>query len=142
MRRYLIAGLVLLASPAMSDHELKGRDLKQGRALYGDYCAVCHGADLQGQPDWQTPDDNGLYRAPPHDETGHTWHHSNQQLFDYTRLGGAEALAQAGVEGFRSGMPSFGDQLDDDQIWDILAWIASTWPRREANAQARRNPAH
>ena len=49
--------------------------------------------NLEGQPDWQTPDDNGTLPAPPHDETGHEWHHDNRLLFEYTQLGGAAALA-------------------------------------------------
>ncbi|MGR3200120.1 MAG: c-type cytochrome, partial [Paracoccus sp. (in: a-proteobacteria)] len=40
-----------------------------GQRLYAENCASCHGADLEGQPDWQTPLENGRYPAPPHDET-------------------------------------------------------------------------
>ena len=51
-----------------------------GQRLYAENCATCHGADLEGQPDWQTPLANGRYPAPPHDETGHTWHHADALL--------------------------------------------------------------
>nr|WP_254452994.1 cytochrome c [Ruegeria atlantica] len=118
------------------------RDLSNGQNLYAEECASCHGVNLEGQPDWQTPDDNGVLPAPPHDETGHTWHHDNQLLFEYTRLGGEASLAARGVDGFASGMPGFGDALTDDDIWDILAYIRSTWPERVQEIQAGRNPPH
>ncbi|MEW2919604.1 cytochrome c [Ruegeria sp. ANG10] len=118
------------------------RDLPNGQALYAEQCASCHGANLEGQPDWQTPDDNGILPAPPHDETGHTWHHDNQLLFEYTLLGGEAALAVRGVDGFASGMPGFGDTLTDDDIWDILAYIRSTWPDEIQRLQAGRNLPH
>jgi mono/diheme cytochrome c family protein len=61
-------------------------------------------------------------------------------LFDYTKLGGKAALARQGVD-FKSGMPGFGDQLSDAQIWNILAYIKSTWPNRQREVQAERSAA-
>lgn len=118
----------------------EGLDLAQGKVLYGEYCASCHGADLEGQPDWQSPGPDGRLPAPPHDETGHTWHHADDLLFQYTKLGGREALALQGIE-FDSGMPGFADQLNDREIWTILAYIRSTWPDRARAAQAARTKA-
>ena len=141
-RTSLALALILFAAPLQAGHEFDGRDIEAGAALYAETCAACHGADLEGQPDWSTPGPDGMLPAPPHDETGHTWHHDNALLFDYTRLGGAEALAVRGVSGFNSGMPGFGDQLSDDQIRDILAYIRSTWPKRIQDIQASRNPPH
>lgn len=137
-----VALIAVLATGANAGHELDNRDLAKGQTLYGELCASCHGVNLEGQPDWRTPDGNGVLPAPPHDETGHTWHHDNQLLFDYTQLGGEEALAARGVSGFASGMQGFGDILADDDIWDILANIRSTWPRRVQDIQAGRNPPH
>ncbi len=115
-------------------------DPAAGRTLYQANCAVCHGANLEGQPNWQTPADDGSLPAPPHDKSGHTWHHGDQLLFSYTKLGGKAALAQLGVE-FNSGMPAFQDQLSDQQIRDILAYFKSTWPARERQVQAQRTEA-
>jgi mono/diheme cytochrome c family protein len=142
MKHLLILVLSSVATSAIADHELNNRDLANGQALYAEHCASCHGANLEGQPSWQSPDENGVFPAPPHDETGHTWHHDNQLLFAYTRLGGEAALAARGVTGFASGMPGFGGTLTDDGIWDILAYIQSTWPKRLQEAQAGRNPPH
>ncbi len=136
-------GLVLLtALPARAAHEFDERDLAKGRSLYVEQCATCHGANLEGQPNWRTRDENGVLPAPPHDETGHTWHHDNTLLFEYTKLGGAEALAARGVTGFKSGMPAFSGEISDDEIRDILAYIQSTWPERIQEIQRGRNPPH
>src|SRR6056297_4054276 len=113
-------------------------DLRMGERLYIENCASCHGANLEGQPDWRSPGPDGLLPAPPHDETGHTWHHPDGVLFDYTKLGGKAALALQGVE-FESGMPGFGDQLSDAEIWNIIAYIQSTWPERQRAIQAERS---
>ena len=83
---------------------------------------------------------DGRLPAPPHDETGHTWHHPDSLLFDYTKLGGAALLARQGVE-FDSGMPGFADVLTDQQIHNILAFIRSTWPDRIREVQAARTEA-
>ena len=115
-------------------------DIAQGEALYAQSCASCHGANLEGQPEWRTPDADGRLPAPPHNETGHTWHHPDRMLFQYTKLGGREALARQGVE-FDSGMPAFGDVLTDREIWNILAYIQSTWPERALAVQAERTAA-
>lgn len=115
-------------------------DLAEGARLYAEHCADCHGADLEGQPDWQAPGPDGIYPAPPHDASGHTWHHSDQLLFDYTKKGGAALMAEQGMA-FDSGMPGFGDQLSDDQIRSVLAYIKSTWPERMRAVQAERTRA-
>lgn len=126
----------------MADHTWDNRNLEVGLTLYLESCAACHGANLEGQPNWQSPNEDGVLPAPPHDATGHTWHHDDTLLFEYTKGGGAAALAARGVTGFNSGMPEFEGTLTDDQIWNILAYIRSTWSKREQDVQASRNPPH
>ncbi|NNF70693.1 MAG: cytochrome c [Rhodobacteraceae bacterium] len=115
----------------------KDVDLAVGQALYAGNCAACHGANLKGQENWKSPGEDGRLPAPPHDETGHTWHHGDQVLFEYTKLGGRAMMAAQGME-FNSGMPGFGDQLTDQEIWNILGYIKSTWPERVQEMQAVR----
>ena len=135
---WLLIGLVAWASDGLA----------QGAALYAEHCASCHGKNLEGAPDWRRQGEDGLYPAPPHDATGHTWHHGDQLLFDYTKLGGEGALAALGITDFESGMPGFAESLTDDEIRNVLAFIKSTWPeqlrqhqedmtRQEAESQAR-----
>ncbi|MFT6451990.1 MAG: mono/diheme cytochrome c family protein [Halocynthiibacter sp.] len=140
--RWLAAILLFAAAPALGDHELEGRDITAGRALYAQNCASCHGANLEGQPNWKEANEAGVLPAPPHDASGHTWHHDNALLFEYTKLGGKEALAARDVTNFNSGMPAFGGDISDEDIWDILAYIKSTWPKRAQLAQESRNPQH
>ena len=44
----------------------------QGRNVYVQNCASCHGTKLEGQKDWMSRLPNGMMPAPPHDVTGHT----------------------------------------------------------------------
>ena len=130
------AGLVILFSMA-APVGVSAAEVATGRVLYADHCAACHGADLEGAPDWQSPGPDGRLPAPPHDETGHTWHHGDRMLFDYVRRGGQAVLDDLGVR-FSSGMPGFGDVLSDDEIVAILAFIRSTWSERARAYQAER----
>ncbi len=113
-------------------------DPSRGSVLYAENCASCHGKDLEGQPDWRSPGEEGVLPAPPHDRTGHTWHHGDGMLFEYTKLGGQEALEQMGVTGVASGMPGYAGILTDQEIWDILAFIKASWPEREQELQRQR----
>lgn len=110
-------------------------DVAVGKTLYKEFCASCHGENLEGQPNWRSQKDDGTLPAPPHDETGHTWHHGDALLFNYTKLGGEAALQSSGITNFKSGMPGFGESLSDQQIWDILAYIKSTWTERIREVQ-------
>ena len=95
-----------------------------GSKVYAAHCAACHGAGLEGQPDWRRRLANGRMPAPPHDESGHTWHHPDAMLFAITKNGLAPPHAPPGYE---SDMPAFGDKLSDDEIWSVLAYIKSHW---------------
>ncbi len=105
----------------------------EGAPIYAEYCASCHGANLEGQPNWRSRLPTGGLPAPPHDETGHTWHHPDQQLFEITKYGG-QRLAPAG---FQSNMPAFEDRLNDRQIAAVLAFIRSRWPQSIQDRQRR-----
>jgi mono/diheme cytochrome c family protein len=106
-----------------------------GERVYAQHCASCHGAKLEGQPHWRSRLPNGRLPAPPHDDTGHTWHHADALLFAITKQGLVPPYAPAGYE---SDMPAFGRTLSDDEIWATLAFIKSRWTApevREARAQ-------
>jgi len=95
----------------------------RGQKIYAANCASCHGDRLQGQPNWKQQTAEGVLPAPPHDATGHTWHHPDQQLFKITKLGVA-----ALVPTYKTNMAGFGDSLSDQDIWDVIAYLKSTWP--------------
>lgn len=107
--------------------------VSQGRQIYSDQCAACHGTDLEGQPDWRSPLPSGRLPAPPHDASGHTWHHPDDVLFRIVKEGTAAIVGG----GYESDMPGFADVLSDPEIRAVLAYIKSTWPERERRYQER-----
>jgi mono/diheme cytochrome c family protein len=121
----LIAGAVYSVSDDATPVVDAGT-VDEGAALYAEHCASCHGADLSGEPNWQQRDADGYLPAPPHDETGHTWHHPTEQLFAIVKHGTEEVVGG----GYKSRMAGYGEILSDDQIHAVLAYIKSTWPRQ------------
>ncbi len=107
--------------------------LASGKALYQENCASCHGSNLEGQADWKIRLPNGRLPAPPHDESGHTWHHPDRVLVDIVNRGTAAIVGG----GYESDMPGFGDVLSDEEVIAILDYIKSTWPARARDAQAK-----
>ena len=131
-----MAFLIMFATQALSHHELTNRNIENGHDNYQEYCASCYGVNLEGQANWRSRNEDGTLPAPPHDETGHTWHHETEMLLDYNKLGGQLTLEAIVVKNFTSVMPGFENVLTDEQIWEILAFIRSTWPMRIQDAHA------
>jgi mono/diheme cytochrome c family protein len=96
-----------------------------GGEIYAAHCAACHGAALEGQADWQVRRADGRLPAPPHDPSGHTWHHPDRVLIDITTRGTAAVVGR----GYESDMMGYGDNLTEDEIIAVLSYIKSTWPR-------------
>ncbi len=130
----VVTALAMLAAACGSGGESSGGSpegsvptaTEEGAALYATYCASCHGANLEGHPDWRTPNADGSYNPPPQDSTGHTWHH------------GDATLVQLILEGspFReSQMPSFEEVLTVDQVLSILEFFKSNWGDQERTFQ-------
>jgi mono/diheme cytochrome c family protein len=111
-----------------------------GKGVYTEHCAVCHGANLEGQPNWRQRLENGRLPAPPHDATGHTWHHPDEQLISLTKYGPAAVVGG----GYESDMPGFFTLLDDEQIIAVLSYIKSRWPAdiRERHDGVNRGGGH
>lgn len=105
--------------------------LRLGQKVYVAHCAACHGSRLEGQPNWRDRDASGRLPAPPHDASGHTWHHPDEQLFALTKHGIAKA---ANLKDYPSNMPAFEGVLSDAEIVAVLSWIKAQWP---ADVQAR-----
>jgi mono/diheme cytochrome c family protein len=103
-----------------------------GRKVYEIHCAICHGRYLEGQINWQTPMSNGHMPAPPHNASGHTWHHPDDVLIRIVTNG----LKPYAGEDYESDMPAFAGTLSDQQIEAVVAYIKSTWPERERGYQA------
>ena len=96
-----------------------------GANVYEANCASCHGADLKGQANWRSPGEDGRLLAPPHDETGHTWHHDGDTLFQLTKYGVSALINDPNLA---SNMPIYDRVLSDEEIIAVLSYIKSTWP--------------
>jgi mono/diheme cytochrome c family protein len=113
--------------------ERQAQRIAEGRHIYDTRCSVCHGKNLEGQANWKILLPNGRLPAPPHDEAGHTWHHSDAELFLITKRG-----MSAVVPGYLSDMPAFEGVLSDTEIRAVLDYVKSTWPERETEYQRSR----
>lgn len=81
---------------------------------------------LEGEPNWRQPKSNGRLPAPPHDESGHTWHHPDQVLFAITKFGSEAYVGKS----YETDMMAFMDILSDHDIIAILSYIKSNWPQK------------
>lgn len=97
---------------------LDRNQIAAGEQLYAQYCAECHGETLEGAENWKTPLSDGSFPAPPHDSSGHTWHHPDAQILEIISLGGAV---------YDGTMPGFEQQLTFDQQKAVLEFIKSHW---------------
>jgi len=143
----LLAGAVIyyLSSPANeaeANFALKHKDaavVSLGKQVYAQNCASCHGVALEGQANWRQRDAGGYLPAPPHDETGHTWHHPDSYLFLLTKYGIQEMIGKP----YPNNMPAYEEKLTDEEILAVLSYIKSTWSGRiqrqhdQINARAK-----
>lgn len=131
-----LVGAVIFATgtkeESMADPE-NAQQVARGKPVYDRHCASCHGAKLEGQPKWQDKLPTGRMPAPPHDASGHTWHHPDAVLFGITKDG--LVPGKYASPGYQSDMPGFGGVLSDEEIWAVLAYIKSFWPPSIRNAQ-------
>jgi mono/diheme cytochrome c family protein len=98
-------------------------DIFRGMELYKSNCASCHMGNLAGNPDWKSGlDDDGQRLPPPLNGTGHTWHHSPEQLFQVIRYGYKK------FDPNYKGKMLGNDDLSEDDVWSILEYIKSVWP--------------
>lgn len=109
------------------------RQVALGMSVYTARCASCHGAQLEGQPNWRDKLPGGRMPAPPHDASGHTWHHPDAVLFGITKHG--LIPGKYAPPSYQSDMPAFGGTLSDEEIWAVLAYIKSSWPQEMRKAQ-------
>lgn len=104
--------MVILGTPAPPLPTLDTTAVARGARLYNRFCAACHGESLEGAPDWKQPLPDGSFPPPPHDATGHTWHHPDSLLLEIITEGG-----------------------DPAQRNDLLAFFKSTWSDEQRRSQ-------
>ncbi len=136
-----LAGYLLVVQRPADDDTVRLRPdnpevVALGQSVYVEHCAACHGANLEGQPNWRQRNADGLLPAPPHDESGHTWHHADALLFNMTKRGIA---AIAGGD-YKTDMPVYEGILSDAEIVAVLSYIKSTWSPHIQMRQSALNP--
>jgi mono/diheme cytochrome c family protein len=145
----LAAAFAFLAGAIIVALQLEGKSLADpdnsqqvalGKSVFERTCSFCHGPRLEGQPNWQEKLLTGRMPAPPHDASGHTWHHPDAVLFGITKHG--LVPGKYAPPKYESDMPAFVDVLSDQEIWAVLAYIKNAWPREIREAQARVNREH
>ena len=67
---------------------------------------------------------NGILPAPPHDQSGHAWHHSDNYLFKITKYGIEKFI----VEAYPNNILAYEKISSDDEIISVLSYIKSEWP--------------
>lgn len=145
--RATIAMCVFFSSPvSMADTgtdgiltQLNADDLTvvaAGELVYQAHCASCHGEQLEGQTNWRERGADGRLPAPPHDASGHTWHHADDLLFEITKYGAAIVINDSD---YKSNMPSYESVLSDDDIIAVLSYIKNSWPQKERSWQEEVN---
>jgi len=97
--------------------------INHGKTLYKENCASCHGINLEGNPNWQTGvDEDGHRLAPPLDGSGHTWHHSKEQISNIIRYG-----LEVFINNYQGKMIG-NENLSDEESSLIYEYIYNMWP--------------
>ena len=105
----------------------------RGKSVYAQHCAACHGASMEGQPNWRERRPDGRLPAPPHDVSGHTWHHPDAVLVDIVKYG--LVPGRTAPDAYQSDMPAYERVLSDADVLAVLAYIKSGWPGDALQAQ-------
>lgn len=88
---------------------------KQGRRVYADHCADCHGADGEGE----------AYRYPALAANRGVTDISPNNAIQAVMFGGFGASTKARPRPY--GMPAYAHQLSDDEAASVLTYIRSAW---------------
>jgi mono/diheme cytochrome c family protein len=105
---------------------------ERGAQLYSANCQSCHGGATGGSM---------MDIPPPHNASGHTWHHPDCQLLQTVLQGSGpmgEMMRQMmGAAPDTPRMPAFEGVLAEEDVRAILAHIKTWWTPDQRESQAR-----
>ncbi|MEA1989544.1 MAG: c-type cytochrome [Pseudomonadota bacterium] len=94
--------------------------VSQGKEIFRNNCAVCHGQKAQGLIlPWNQPLNDASYPAPPLNGSAHAWHHPLKGLVFTIHNGGAPTGGK---------MPSFKSKLSIEEQASAIAYFQNFWP--------------
>jgi mono/diheme cytochrome c family protein len=115
----MVGGWLITACTTLSGTSTPTPDpVAQGREVFEQTCAACHGQNAEGYA-------NEL-AAPALDHSEHAWHHPDQQIHDWVKNGKL---------GLGSAMPALGDQLSDEEIAAVIAYLHTLWTPEQLETQ-------
>ena len=123
---------VAIASGQPASTDPAPANVAQGQQIYQQYCAACHGQQAEGAANWNKPDEKGEMPPPPHDETGHTWRHSDAMLFKMIAKGWRHPFNNTE----RLTMPAFEDALTEQEIQSVIEYLKTLWTDEQRTYQA------
>lgn len=124
MLRMAIAFLLGLSSGASrAEQQAVNAQPADGRAVYSQLCASCHGGKGEGAPNWREPNEQGDLPPPPHDATGHTWRHADAVLYEMIAEGWRDPFNKTET----LTMPAFEGKLTPQQIADVIEYLKTLW---------------
>ncbi|MCB0182785.1 MAG: cytochrome c [Caldilineaceae bacterium] len=126
--RIMFILLILLLSACTNSEQALSADVVLGKTIYEANCAACHGMQGEGQPNWKQAGPDGKLPAPPHDSTGHTWHHPDGLLLEIIAQGGGAP---------NSDMPAYAETLTQTEMEAVLAYIKTFWDARDLEFQTQ-----
>jgi copper transport protein len=102
------------STPAVSANPVpaSSASISQGEQIYLANCLACHGAGGKGDG----PSGRGLLPPPANFTIPHSRMHRDAEFFSWIT---------GGIPG--SPMPAFGEELSDEQIWDVINYIRVTY---------------
>lgn len=112
--------------------------VNSGRAIYEQHCASCHGASAEGAPNWQERDARGELPAPPHNAEGHTWRHSDADLYEMVSKGWRDPFNKTK----RLTMPAFGEEMSPAQIRAVIGYLKTLWTPDQRQFQSEESRDH
>lgn len=109
---FLVALCAIVLGTALVAH---AADAEQGKKLYGQFCATCHGQSGKGDG----PAAAALNPKPrDHTDKEYMSKLSDEELLKVIKEGG-QAIGKSNL------MPPWGAALKDDQIKDVIAYVRS-----------------
>jgi len=99
------------------DRPVSTENLFRGVRLFQEHCALCHGPEAQGHPDWRNPK---VVAAPPLNGTGNDWKRRKQDMIAIIKNGATREGEPV--------MPAWKGRITDQEIEDIITWYQALWP--------------